>query len=150
MSDEITLLTFDKAFCRGLKYHPGFPNRFGSVEDARNFCRFFFAWYNTEHRHSGIVMLTPESVHYGTAEQILEKRREVLDAAAQKHPNRFKGRQPDPGRLPEKVWINPPKPTLMDAVVVNGEKQDMASSDGRPTMPKKTQPEVDQGTGDLR
>lgn len=100
---------FSEAQFKTLKYHPEFPERFGSIEDAGNFCRFFFPWYNTEHRHSGIVMLTPESVHYGTAEQVLEKRREVLDAAAQKHPNRFKGRTPDPGRLPDKVWINPPK-----------------------------------------
>ena len=100
---------FSEAQFKTLKYHPEFPERFGSIEDAGNFCRFFFPWYNTEHRHSGIVMLTPESVHYGTAAQVLEKRREVLEAAAKKHPNRFKGRQPDPGRLPEKVWINPPK-----------------------------------------
>lgn len=100
---------FSEAQFKTLKYHPEFPERFGSIEDAGNFCRFFITWYNTEHRHSGIVMLTPESVHYGKAEQVLRKRREVLEAAAQKHPDRFKGRTPDPGRLPDKVWINPPK-----------------------------------------
>jgi len=112
---------YSEAQFKTLKYHPEFPDRFGSIEDASDFCRFFMTWYNTEHRHSGIVMLTPESVHYGKAEQILEKRREVLEAAAQKHPLRFKGRKPDPGKLPDKVWINPPKPTLSDAVDVNEE-----------------------------
>jgi putative transposase len=105
---------FSEAQFKTLKYHPEFPARFGSLEDARVFCRDFFTWYNTEHRHSGIVMLTPESVHYGKAAQILEKRRKVLEEAAKKYPHRFKGRKPNPGALPKEVWINPPKPTTSE------------------------------------
>ena len=41
-----------------LKYRPGVPDRFGSVHDARAFCQQFFGWYNAEHRHSGIAMMT--------------------------------------------------------------------------------------------
>ena len=91
-----------------LKYHPDFPDRFGSQEDAVEFCRFFFGWYNTEHRHSGIGMLTPEMVHYGLAEDVIECRRKVLEAAYRAHPERFVRGVPSPPPLPEAVWINPP------------------------------------------
>ena len=94
-----------------LKYRPDFPDRFGSLEDARAFCLAFFAWYATEHRHSGIAMLTPQDVHYGRAPQILAARGVVLDAAYALHPERFVNRPPRPGVLPPAVWINPPKPT---------------------------------------
>jgi putative transposase len=46
-----------------MKYRPGFPDRFGAIEDARAFCQSFFPWYNTEHYHSGLGLLTPEDVH---------------------------------------------------------------------------------------
>lgn len=70
----------------------------------------FLRWYNTEHRHSGLALLTPADVHYGRAEALLEQRSATLKAAFGKHPVRFKGRAPRPGRLPKAVWINPPKP----------------------------------------
>jgi hypothetical protein len=44
---------------RTLKYRPGFPERFGSMQDARTFSQEFFAWYNEEHRHSGLGLLSP-------------------------------------------------------------------------------------------
>jgi putative transposase len=53
-----------------LKYCPAFPGSFGSIQDARRFCETFFAYYNHEHRHSGIGLHTPASVHYGTATEI--------------------------------------------------------------------------------
>lgn len=92
-----------------MKYRPQFPNRFGSIEDARSFCCPFFQWYNTEHYHSGIGFLAPESVHYGQAEQIIKEREKVLLEAFSQHPNRFKGRIPRPMALPQAAWINPPK-----------------------------------------
>lgn len=58
-----------------LKYCPAFPERFGSIDDARAFCEAFFTYYNHEHRHSGIGLHTPASVHFGTAEQIRAQRR---------------------------------------------------------------------------
>ena len=91
-----------------LKHHPTFPDRFGSLEDARSFCQRFFGWYNFEHRHSGIALLTPADVHHGRAEQIISARAAVLDGAYAAHPERFVGKPPQPPRLPEAVWINKP------------------------------------------
>jgi putative transposase len=91
-----------------LKYCPEFPDRFGSIQDARAFCRSFFNWYNKEHRHSGIALMTPEQVHYGMAREITGFRSKVLASAFQKHPKRFKGKMPKLIQLPEAVWINKP------------------------------------------
>jgi putative transposase len=99
---------FSEAQFKTLKYRPEFPQRFGSLEDSRAFCRPFFRWYNTEHRHSGIAFMTPEDVHYGRSSQILEARSATLDAAFEAHPERFKGKRPCPKALPQAVWINPP------------------------------------------
>ena len=52
---------------RTLKYRPEFPDRFGCIQDSRAFGHTFFPWYNDEHRHSGIGMMTPAMVHYGLA-----------------------------------------------------------------------------------
>jgi putative transposase len=92
-----------------LKYRPGFPDRFGSIQDARSFCRVFFPWYNCEHRHGGISLLTPEMVHYGKAEAAIEQRRIVLASAYEAHPERFVRGLPEPLPLPEAAWINKPK-----------------------------------------
>jgi putative transposase len=99
---------FSEAQFKTLKYRPEFPARFGSLQDSRAFCRPFFRWYNTEHRHSGIAFMTPEDVHYGRATQIMQTRSTTLDAAFEAHPERFKGKRPAPKSLPQAVWINPP------------------------------------------
>jgi putative transposase len=91
-----------------MKYRPEFPERFGSIEHARAFSQTFFPWYNTEHYHSGLGLMTPEDVHYGRAQRIIEARKEVLMAAYGKHPERFKGKMPAPLLLPDMVWINKP------------------------------------------
>ena len=91
-----------------LKYRPEFPERFGSMEDARGFCQTFFPWYNTEHHHSGIGFLTPGQLHYGMAKQIVKERQEVLKRAYQTYPDRFKRGMPKPMDPPEAVWINRP------------------------------------------
>jgi len=101
---------FSESQFRTLKYRPDFPQRFGCIEDARAFCRTFFEWYNAEHRHSGIGLLTPEVVHYGRANAILDERQRILTAAYLEHPDRFVRRPPTPPPLPTAVWINPPKP----------------------------------------
>ena len=92
-----------------LKYCPSFPGQFGCIQDARSFCRLFFNWYNKEHRHTGIGLVTPEQLHYGLANQIRENRSEVLKAAFDAHPERFKNILPHPPAIPEAVWINKPK-----------------------------------------
>ncbi len=100
---------YSEAQFKTLKYRPDFPQRFGSIEDSRTFCQSFFKWYNTEHYHSGIAMLTPESVHYGNAGQIMEARAQTLKAAFEANPLRFKGKMPVPEEMPKAAWINKPK-----------------------------------------
>ncbi len=92
-----------------LKYRPDFPERFGSIEDARAHCQRFFRWYNGSHRHSGIGFMTPERVHYGHAPALFQHRAETLNGAFLANPKRFKGKSPQPPRLPTAAWINPPK-----------------------------------------
>lgn len=93
---------------RTMKYRPEFPDRFGCIQDSRAFSQTFFRWYNTEHRHSGLGLLTPAMVHYGQAENILRQRQQVLDLAYQRHPERFVRSAPKPPALPSEVWINKP------------------------------------------
>lgn len=99
---------YSEAGFKTMKYRPDFPERFGSIQDARAFCRGFFDWYNAVHRHSGIAMMTPEQVHYGRAGLVLERRAKVLAEAYNAHPERFVRGQPSPQVPPEAVWINPP------------------------------------------
>ena len=94
-----------------LKYRPDFPASFGSIQDARSFCRRFFHWYNFEHHHSGIALLTPHDVHHGLASQLTDRRAAVLDDAYRHHPERFVRKMPSPPPLPTAAWINPPSPT---------------------------------------
>jgi putative transposase len=99
---------FSESQFKTLKYRPEFPDRFGSLQDARGFCQRFFSWYNTEHHHSGIALLTPEVVHYGQAEGVIRQRQKVLDAAYARNPERFVRARPKPQSQPTAVWINPP------------------------------------------
>ncbi len=99
---------FSEAVNKTLKYCPAFPARFGSIEDARIFCETFFEHYNHHHRHSGIGLHTPASVHYGTAAEIRARRAETLDAAYAANPCRFGNRRPSPPKLPTAAWINQP------------------------------------------
>jgi len=100
---------FSEAQFKTLKYRPDFPPRFGSLEDARAFCRTFFAWYNAEHRHSALGLMTPGMVHRGRAEEVHARRAIVLADAYSTHPERFVRKRPEPPPLPTAVWINPPK-----------------------------------------
>jgi putative transposase len=99
---------FSESHFRTLKYRPEFPDRFGSIQDARAFCQRFFPWYNDEHRHSGIGLLTPPTLHFGLADQAQQQRQTVLTAAYQQHPERFVRRHPQPFAVPKEVWINKP------------------------------------------
>ena len=99
---------YSEAVNKTLKYCPAFPSRFGSIADAREFCASFFEYYNHEHRHSGIGLHTPASVHYDTATEIRARRASTLDAAYAANPHRFCGRRPTPPKLPTVAWINNP------------------------------------------
>ncbi len=92
-----------------MKYRPQFPDRFGGYEDAMSFCRPFFKWYNDEHYHTGISLLTPAMLHHGQAPHVIEAREQVLKSAYAKHPERFVRSCPKPQALPAAVWINPPQ-----------------------------------------
>jgi putative transposase len=94
-----------------LKYRPGFPDRFAGSEQARSFCQEFFRWYNREHRHAGIGLLTPETVHTGRTASVYAGRQQALAVAYAAHPERFVHQPPTPPRLPAAAWINPPPPT---------------------------------------
>ena len=108
---------YSEAQFKTLKYCPEFPSRFGSYQDALGFCGAFFRYYNHEHRHSGIGLMTPYVVHHGLADQVTAARQETLQAAYARHPERFVLRPPRPPILPEAAWINPPakKTTRQDA-----------------------------------
>ncbi len=102
---------FSEAQFKTLKYRPDFPARFPSIEAARQHCQTFFGWYNDEHRHSGLGLHTAADVHYGTAEQVRDKRAGVLRDAYAAHPERFVRKQPQPPELPTRSWINKPDDT---------------------------------------
>jgi len=99
---------YSEAAFKTLKYAPAFPAAFGSLADARAFCEQFFTYYNHEHRHSGIALHTPASVHYGTDAQVRQQRQVTLHASFEANPLRFGHRRPDPPKLPAAAWINQP------------------------------------------
>jgi putative transposase len=99
---------YSEAYFKTIKYRPDYPDRFGSLEDARSFCARLFDWYHHRHHHSGLGWLTPADVHLGRAELIREQRARTLDAAYRLHPERFVRKPPTPPALPDKVWINQP------------------------------------------
>ena len=99
---------YSEAQFKTLKYRPGFPQRFDSIEHARGSCREFFDYYNDRHRHSGIGLMTPATVHYGRANAVHADRARVLDAAYATNPDRFVRRAPTPPPVPVAAWINKP------------------------------------------
>jgi len=100
---------YSEAQFKTMKYRPSFPGSFGSLEDAKAFCRPFFQWYNREHHHHGLALLTPSDVHFGRANDVLDARQQTLDKAYTAHPERFSN-PPMVPRLSREVWINPPSP----------------------------------------
>jgi putative transposase len=109
---------FSEAQFKTLKYRPAFPDRFGSLQDARAHGHIFFPWYNTEHHHSGLGLLTPHDVHFGLAAQRVAERAVVLTTAYAAHPERFPAGHPTPAAVPTEVWINPPTPRALEEVAL--------------------------------
>ncbi len=99
---------YSEAQFKTLKYRPDFPDRFDSILHTRAWAQGFFAWYNQEHRHSGIGLMTPAVVHYGRADEARKQRSRVLADAYAAHPERFVRGLPQPPKLPTAAWINPP------------------------------------------
>ena len=109
---------YSESHFKTLKYRPGFPDRFGSLQDARRFLTDFFQWYNTMHHHSGLGLMTPSDVHFGVATNKYTDREAVLRKAFESRPERFVRGVPKPPELPREVWINKPK-------VVDGSKDEL-------------------------
>jgi len=103
---------FSEAQFKTLKYQADYPARFGSPADARTWSQSFFTWYNHEHHHTALALLTPADVHYGRAETVIAARQQVLQQAYAQHPSRFVKGAPIHPSLPEAVWINPPKKSV--------------------------------------
>lgn len=116
---------FSEAQFKTLKYQPTFPERFGSQADARAWAHQFFPWYNFEHHHSGIGLMTPAAVHYGHAAQLWQNRQTVLQQAHLAHPERFVNGLPKPPALPTAVWINPPKAEALAATPLSVDTDDL-------------------------
>jgi putative transposase len=123
---------YSEAQFKTLKYSPGYPDRFDDERAAAAWARAFFTWYNHDHHHSALGLMTPAAVHSGAAAQLWTARQHVLQTVYLAHPERFVNGQPVPPALPKAVWINPPK--------------DQAREDGAPPVPP-VQPGVD--TDDL-
>jgi putative transposase len=102
---------FSEAHFKTLKYQPEFPKRFQTIDEARTFCRRFFTWYNEDHHHAGIGLMTPDQIHFGQADAIHAARQTALDAAFLSTPERFVRQRPKPPQIPTAVLINPPKKT---------------------------------------
>jgi putative transposase len=102
---------YSESHFKTLKYQPKFPARFGSQQDAQEYCREFFDWYNNEHYHSSIALMTPSVVHYGAAGECTMRRNDVLLKKYDSHPERFVSGPPKVSELPAEVWINKPVKT---------------------------------------
>lgn len=100
---------YSESAFKTLKYRPDFPELFGSIEDARLFCRNFFSWYNISHKHSGIAMLTPENVHYNNINEVISQRQKVMDDVYNNYPQRFVKGVPIIKKPDNQVWINKPQ-----------------------------------------
>ena len=101
---------FSESHFKTLKYQPRFPKRFGRIEDAQSFCRQFFDWYNQDHHHAGIGLMTPDQVHYGQIDVVHAARQVTLTQAFRDNPERFVNKAPTPPDKPTAAWINPPTP----------------------------------------
>ena len=100
---------YSEAQFKTMKYRPDYPEAFNGIEDARSWGRDFVQWYNHEHHHTGLGLMTPATVHYGQTEAVYEQRQQVLEAAYAAHPERFVRAKPTPPQLPDEVWINQPE-----------------------------------------
>ncbi len=123
---------FSESHFKTMKYRPDFPTRFGCIEDARAFSQDFFSWYNNEHHHSGLELLTPSDVHYGRTEQRVIERQSVLDKAFVAHPERFPLGRPLARRPERAVWINKPEPGAGRAGVTSDGSRDARAVTGGP------------------
>ena len=109
LARELIAEAISESQFKTLKYGPGFPPFFANLEQGRDFCRAFFPWYNEQHRHTGLALLTPSDVHHGLVEGRIASRRNVLHAAWAAHPERFVRGEPQPATIAQATYINRPE-----------------------------------------
>ena len=109
---------YSEAQFKTMKYQPDYPDRFQDIDQAHTWAAPFFDWYNNQHRHSSLGLMTPEMVHFGRSAQVTDQRAQVLQATYEHHPERFVKGTPLPPRLPTAVWINPPRPAEGQSIPV--------------------------------
>jgi putative transposase len=100
---------FSEAQFKTLRYNPNFPTYFANIEQARAYIRDFLGWYNNDHHHIGLALLTPADVQNGNSSQRLAQRNIVLSQAYEKNPERFVNGQPVAAVLEPTVFINRPE-----------------------------------------
>jgi len=144
---------YSEAQFRTLKYCPTYPDRFGSLFDARQWSQDFFAWYNQQHHHTALALLTPADVHYGRADEKLAQRQIVLQQAFQNHPERFVQGRPMPAQVPDAVWINRPAPETplnepsLSAILLSAGTEDRATLESDPSADTGERCSSGQGPG---
>ena len=111
---------YSEAQFKTMKYRPEYPEEFDGITHARGWMRSFAQWYNNEHHHTGLALMTPATVHYGQVESVREQRQAILDAAYAAHPERFVGGRPTSPELPKEVWINQPQREHEEANLLAG------------------------------
>jgi putative transposase len=119
---------YSEAHFKTLKYRPDMPDRFGSIQHARAAITELVRWYNDEHYHSGLALLTPADVHHRRAGEVVAARQRVLDEAHRRHPERFVGGRPVHKEPPPAAWINPPPDALIADRIVIAEMEVMPAS----------------------
>ncbi len=67
----------------------------------------YVTWYNHDHHHSALAGFTPYQVFSDEVQQIAQVRQQALDAAYQRHPERFSKGKPTVALPPKEVFINP-------------------------------------------
>lgn len=138
---------FSEAQFKTLKYHPGFPKRFDGQGHAQRYCRSFFPWYNHEHRHGGIAMLTPADVHLGRVDAVVARKQAALDVAYEAHPERFVHGRPLVARPPTAVYINQPRHPLATDKEKGGTTHGGGQGSARAPMSEASLPLRDPGVG---
>ncbi|GAA4362535.1 DDE-type integrase/transposase/recombinase [Paeniglutamicibacter cryotolerans] len=107
---------FSESGFRTMKYRPGYPRIFKTVESAGAYIGDYVPWYNTKHKHSGIALFSPAQVHDGSWKEVWDTREHALQCYYEKNPGRFRTRPRTPAPA-NCVGINLPetKPALLSA-----------------------------------
>jgi len=108
---------FVEALFRTAKYRPQFPaSGFADLEAARSWVSQFVAWYNHEHRHSGIRFVSPAQRHAGHDQEILARRHALYTEAREANPRRW-ARHTRNWTPVTAVTLNPERESVVNAAL---------------------------------